>query len=157
MFEPGAVGAATGGICAGLAGLAFLAERLPGINKITNKLQTDRAQALLLLTASYGIISTPAGRWWHQAVNAINDWAAGMVGQWTGLIVTGVLALVCVLYLVNDLVTRRVEMRTRLLAAVVPVLAASIPGIVGAVVTSVLGYVAAVIALVVAGLFGIGG
>jgi len=157
MFEPGAVGAATGGMCLGLAGLAYVSERLPGINRITNRLHTDRAQALLLLTASYGIISTPAGRWWNQAVNAVNEWSAGMVGQWTGLIITGVLALVCVLYLINDLVTRRVEMRTRLLAAAVPILAASIPGTVGTVATSVLGYVASVIAWVVGGAFGIGG
>lgn len=157
MFEPGVVGASAGGMCAGLAGLAFLAERLPGINRITNKLQTDRAQALLILTASYGLVSTPAGRWWHEAVNSINGWTSGMVGQWTGLVITGVLALVFLLYLINDLITRQVEMRTRLLAAVVPVLAASIPGGVGTFVTSALGYIAGFIALAVSGLFGIGG
>jgi hypothetical protein len=144
-------------MCAGLAGLAFLAERLPGINKITNKLHTDRAQALLILTASYGIISTPAGRWWHSAVNSVNGWVSSLVGQWTGLAITGVLALICLLYLINDLITRRVEMRTRLLAAVVPVLAASIPGGVGTFVTSALGYIAGAIAWAVSALFGIGG
>lgn len=157
MLEPGAVGAATGGMCLGLAGLAFAAERLPGINKVTNKLHTDRMQAVLLLTASFGIISTAAGRWWHNAVNTMNGWLSGLAGQWTGLAFTGVLALLCLLYLINDLVTRRVEMRTRLLAAVVPVLAASIPGTVGTVVTSVLGYVAASVAWCVGQLFGIGG
>lgn len=157
MFEPGAVGAASGGMCLGLAGLAFAAERLPGINRLTNKLHTDRMQAVLLLTASFGIISTPAGRWWHNAVNAINGWMSGIAGHWTGLAFTGVLALLCLLYLINDLVTRRVEMRTRLLACVVPVLAASIPGTVGTIVTSALGYVASAVAWCVGQLFGIGG
>jgi hypothetical protein len=156
MFEPGAVGAATGGMCAGLAGLTLVAERLPGINKITNKLHTDRVQALLILTAAYGLVATPAGRWWHDAVNGVDGWASGLIGHWTGLVVTGVLALIVLLYLINDMVTRRVEMRTRLLAAALPVLAASIPGTVGAVVTSAVGYVAAVIGWAVAGMFGIG-
>lgn len=157
MLEVGAVSAASGGMCAGLAGLAFVAERLPGINRVTNKLHTDRAQALLILTAVYGVVSTPAGRWWHDAVNGVNGWASGMVGQYTGLVVTGVLALIVLLYLINDLVTRKVEMRTRLLAAAAPVLAATIPGTVGHVVTSALGFISGGVAWLVSGLFGIGG
>lgn len=157
MFEVGAVSATAGGMCAGLAGAAFLAERLPGINRITNKLHTDRAQAVLILTAVYGVVSTPAGRWWHSTVTGIDGWAADLVGQWTGLVITGALALVVLLYLANDLVTRRVEMRTRVLAAAAPVLAASIPGPVGGFLTGVLGWVAGAVAWLVAGAFGIGG
>jgi hypothetical protein len=157
VFEVGAVGATTGGMCAGLAGLAFLAERLPGINRITNRLQTDRAQALLILTAAYGLVSTPAGRWWHHWVDGVDAWASDGIGHYTGLFVTGVAGLVVLLYLINDMVTRRIEMRTRVLAAVMPVLGASIPGPVGAFVVGVLGYIAYGIAWGVGKLFGIGG
>lgn len=157
MFDIGAVSATSGGMCAGLAGLAFVAERLPGISRVTNRLHTDRAQALLILTAGYGMVSTPPGQWWYRTVNSANGWASHQIGHYTGLIVVGVPALVAVLYLTNDLMTRRVEMRTRVLAAVTPVLCASIPGPVGHFVTAALGYVAGGIAWVVAGAFGLGG
>ncbi|WP_157846413.1 hypothetical protein, partial [Streptomyces anulatus] len=62
--------AAAGGACAGSAALLYYAEKLPGLAKVTSKLHTDRAQALLLATASAAMVATPAGAWWNENVNA---------------------------------------------------------------------------------------
>lgn len=152
-----AVSAAAGGACAGSAALLYYAENLPGINKLTNRLHTDRIQALLIATASAGIVATPAGAWWNRTVTDINGWATGAVGSWTGLIITGVPALFATVIFINDLVTRRVEHRTRIVAAVLPVLAATIPGPIGAGIQTALGWVVTTVASLVASGFGIGG
>ncbi|GAB1331697.1 hypothetical protein [Streptomyces sennicomposti] len=149
-----AVSAAAGGACAGSAALLYYAEKLPGLNKVTNKLHTDRAQAILIATASTAMVATPAGRWWNETVNSINTWAESRVGEWTGLIITGVPALFVTSVFVNDLVTRKVEMRTRILGAVMPVLASTIPGPVGHGIQSVLAWVVTTVGTLVAGAFG---
>ncbi|MBO8189217.1 hypothetical protein [Streptomyces spirodelae] len=148
------VSAAAGGACAGSAALLYYAEKLPGLKKATNKLHTDRAQALLIATASAAMVATPAGAWWNEKVNALNDWAIGLVGEWTGLAITGVPALFVTLMFANDLITRKVENRTRILGAVLPVLAATIPGPVGSGIQSVLGWVVSTVGTLVAGAFG---
>ena len=150
-----AVGAATGGACAGSAALLYYAEKLPGLNKVTNKLHTDRAQALLITTASTGMVATPAGHWWHDTVTEVNNWAVGAVGEWTGLIVTGIPALGVALVFANDLATRRVEMRTRLLGAVLPVLASTIPGPIGDGIQTALAWIVTTVGHLVAGAFGL--
>jgi uncharacterized membrane protein len=149
-----AVSAAAGGACAGSAALLFYAEKLPGLNKVTNKLHTDRAQAVLIATASAAMVATPAGSWWNETVNSINDWAVSSVGEWTGLIITGIPALGVTLVFVNDLVTRRVEMRTRILGAVLPVLASTIPGPIGDGIQTGLAWVVTTVGRLVAGAFG---
>lgn len=152
-----AVSAAAGGACAGSAALLYYAEKLPGINKLTNKLHTDRIQAVLIATASAGIVATPAGAWWNGTVNDINGWATGAVGAWTGLVVTGVPALFATVIFINDLMTRRVEHRTRIVAAVLPILAATVPGPIGTGLQTALGWVVTTVGNLVAGAFGIGG
>jgi len=148
------VSAAAGGACAGSAALLYYAEKLPGLKKATNKLQTDRAQAVLIATASAAMVATPAGAWWNEKVNSFNDWAVGLVGEWTGLAITGVPALFVTLAFANDLITRKVENRTRVLGAVLPVLATTIPGPVGSGIQSVLGWVVTTVGTLVAGAFG---
>ncbi|MFI8007949.1 hypothetical protein [Streptomyces sp. NPDC086010] len=150
-----AVSAAAGGACAGSAALLFYAEKLPGLNKVTNKLHTDRAQAVLIATASSAMVATPAGAWWNENVNDLNDWAIGSVGEWTGLIITGLPALFVTAIFANDLITRKVEMRTRVLGAVLPVLASTIPGPIGEGVQSVLTWVVVKVGSLVAGAFGV--
>ncbi|WP_314223603.1 hypothetical protein [Streptomyces zaehneri] len=149
------VSAAAGGACAGSAALLYYAEKLPGLNKITNKLHTDRAQALLIATASAAMVATPAGRWWNETVNTINTWATSSIGEWTGLIVTGFPALAVTFVFVNDLVTRKVEMRTRILGAILPVLASTIPGPIGDFIQSSLAWVVTTVGRLVAGAFGL--
>ncbi|MCX4799916.1 hypothetical protein OG497_39430 [Streptomyces sp. NBC_01242] len=149
-----AVTAAAGGACAGSAALLYYAEKLPGLSKITDKLHTDRTQAVLIATASAAMVATPAGAWWNRTVNSVNDWAVGSVGEWTGLIVTGIPGLFVTAIFVNDLITRRVEHRTRILGAVLPVLASTIPGPIGAGVQSVLAWVVTKVGTLVAGAFG---
>lgn len=149
-----AVSAAAGGACAGSAALLFYAEKLPGLNKVTNKLHTDRAQAILIATASTAMVATPAGQWWNETVNTVNNWSVSSVGEWTGLIVTGIPALFVTAIFVNDLVTRKVEMRTRILGAVLPVLASTIPGPVGEGIQTALAWVVTTVGRLVAGAFG---
>jgi hypothetical protein len=151
-----AVSATAGGACAGSAALLYYAEKLPGLKKATNKLHTDRAQALLIATASTAMVSTPAGRWWNETVTDLNSWATGMVGEWTGLIITGIPALVVTGVFVNDLITKKIEMRTRVLGAILPVLASTIPGPIGHGIQASLGWVVTTVAHLVAGAFGIG-
>lgn len=151
-----AVSAASGGACAGGAALLYCAEKLPGIKKVTNRLHTDRAQALLILTASSAMVATPAGRWWHHLVDTANEWLVSLVGSWTGLVVTGIPALIVALYFVNDLVTRRVEMRTRVLAALLPVLAVTVPGPIGSGLQAVLSWIVSTVGHLVASAFGLG-
>lgn len=150
------VSGAAGGACAGSAALLYYAEKLPGLNKVTNKLHTDRAQAILIATASAAVVATPAGAWWNETVNSIDAWAVGAVGEWTGLIVTGIPALFVAAVFINDLITRKVEHRTRLLGAVLPVLASTIPGPIGEGVQTVLAWVVVTVGKLVAGAFGLG-
>lgn len=149
------VSAAAGGACAGSAALLYYAEKLPGLKKATDKLHTDRTQAILLATASAAMIATPAGAWWNETVNDLNSWATSSVGAWTGLIVTGVPALFVALFFVNDLITRKVEHRTRFLGAVLPILASTIPGPIGEGVQTILAWVFTMVGGLVAGAFGI--
>lgn len=151
-----AVSAAAGGACAGGAALLYCAEKLPGINRVTNRLHTDRAQAGLILTAFSAMVATPPGRWWHHLVDSANGWLVSMIGAWMGLVVTGIPALLVALYLVNDLVTRRVEMRTRVLAALLPVLAVTVPGPIGSGLQAVLSWIVTTIGHLVAAAFGLG-
>lgn len=151
-----AVSAASGGACAGSAALLYYAEKLPGLNKLTNRLHTDRAQAVLIATASTAMVATPAGTWWNETINNINDWSIDLVGEWTGLLVTGIPALFVTAIFVNDLITRKVEMRTRVLGAVLPVLVSTVPGSVGSGIQSALSWIVTTVGSLVAGAFGIG-
>ncbi|MEV6383100.1 hypothetical protein AB0M31_27270 [Streptomyces sp. NPDC051773] len=150
-----AVSAAAGGACAGSAALLYYAEKLPGLNKVTNKLHTDRAQAVLIATASAAMVATPAGQWWNETVNTVNTWSTSSIGEWTGLIVTGFPALFVTAVFVNDLVTKKVEMRTRILGAVLPVLASTIPGPIGEFIQTSLAWVITTVGHLVAGAFGL--
>jgi hypothetical protein len=149
------VSSAAGGACAGSAALLYYSEKLPGLKKVTNKLHTDRAQALLIATASAAVVGTSAGSWWNETVNAIDEWAVSLVGEWTGLLITGVPALFVTALFVNDLVTRKVEHRTRILGAVLPILASTIPGPIGDGIQSALAWVMGTVSTLVAGAFGL--
>lgn len=156
MIEAG-VSVAAAGACASTAAVLYVADRLPGLKRVTSRMHTDRAQAVLIATAVAGLAGTGLGAWWHQKVTALDAWMAEAVGSWTGLVVTGVAGLLVLVYLINDLVTRRVEARTLVLAAVFPALAATIPGSIGAGVVAVLEVVTSAVASVIGALFGVGG
>lgn len=150
-----AVSAAAGGACAGSAAVLYAAEKLPGLNRFTNRMHTDRAQALLIMTASAALVSTSAGSWWNRTVNAMNDGLVHTVGSWTGILLTGFTGLAVLFYFINDLITRRVEHRTRVLGAILPVLAASIPGPIGVLIVAVLSGVVNAVGTLVSGAFGV--
>ncbi|WP_406467077.1 hypothetical protein [Streptomyces sp. NBC_01594] len=150
------ISTATGGACAGTAGLLYLADRLPGLSRIAAKFQGPRAQVLLVLTAAIGLVATAAGAWWNEKVTAANSWAASWVGEWTGIALTFIPALVLLLMLISDFRQDHITGRTLLLGATVPPLTITIPGNAGAFVADVLGFVASLIGGVIAWLFNIG-
>jgi hypothetical protein len=128
---------AVGGMCVTLAVALMFIERLPGLRKMTHKLHTDRVQALLWMAAAIGVAGTAAGRWWQHAITTVNEWTGHLVGTWTGVAVTGLVGLIAFLMFVNDLITRKVEMRTRVLGAALPVLVTTVPGVLGMAMTTV--------------------
>jgi hypothetical protein len=120
--------AAAGGACACLAGVLYYSERLPVVGGWFYRAHGDRVHAALVLTASAAMIGTPAGQWWHDMVTNLNEWLVGMIGHWTGLTVAGLLGLIALFKFVDDVASRTIQHRTRVLAAALPVLAATIPG-----------------------------
>ncbi|MGW7463837.1 hypothetical protein ACWGJT_03820 [Streptomyces xantholiticus] len=150
-----AVSTAAGGACAGTAAVLFYAEKLPGLKRFADRVHTDRAQAVLIATASAAMVATSAGAWWNDTVNAVNDWAVGAVGEWTGLVITGIPALFVTVIFANDMITRSVEHRTRIVAALLPVLASTVPGPVGNGIQAALSWVVTAVSKLVAGAFGL--
>ena len=148
--------AATGGACALGAGLLYLSEKLPGLRSVAVKIQADRVQVALIGTATVGLVSTPAGAWWQSTVTTIDAWAVDLVGEYAGVIITGASGLVSLMIVVSDMITRNIRLRTRILAAALPVLAVTIPGTTGEAIAGGLGAIAGVLGEFVGGLLGVG-
>jgi hypothetical protein len=127
---------AVGGMCITLAIALMFIERLPGLRKFTHKMHFDRVQALLWLAAAVAVTGTTVGQWWQHAITSVNDWAGHLVGSWTGIAVTGLVGLIAFLMFANDLITRKVETRTRILGAALPVLVSTVPGVLGVAMTT---------------------
>jgi hypothetical protein len=135
------ISAATGGTCLGTAGVLYVADRLPWINKFAAKIKSPQIQVLLVLTASIGLISTPVGQLLNQATTAVDGFVDGLAGEWTGFGIMFAVALAALLWLISDFMNG-VETRTLLLAAVTPALAVMIPGKLGDIAASGLGFIA---------------
>ena len=135
------ISAATGGTCLGAAGVLYVADRLPWINRFAAKIKGPQIQVLLVLTASIGLISTPLGQWINEATTAVDGFAQDIAGQWTGFGIMFALALAALLWLISDFMTG-VQTRTLLLAAFTPPLTVMIPGALGDAAASTLGFIA---------------
>lgn len=135
------ISAATGGTCLGAAGVLYVADRLPWINKLAAKIKSPQIQTLLVLTASIGLVSTPAGQLINQATTAVDGFVDGLAGEWTGFGIMFALALAALIWLISDFMSG-VQTRTLLLAAFVPPLTVMIPGTLGDIAASALGFIA---------------
>lgn len=135
------ISAATGGTCLGAAGVLYVADRLPWINKLAAKIKGPQVQVVLVLTASTGLVSTPLGQWINKATTTVDGFVDGLVGEWTGFGIMFALAMAALLWLISDFVTG-VQTRTLLLAAFTPPLVVMIPGALGDVAAYGLGFIA---------------
>lgn len=135
------ISAATGGTCLGAAGVLYVADRLPWINRLAARIKSPQIQVLLVLTASIGLISTPVGQLINQATTAVDGFVDGLAGEWTGFGIMFALALAALLWLISDFMSG-VQVRTLLLAAVTPPLTVMIPGMLGQAAASALGFIA---------------
>lgn len=147
------ISAATGGTCLGAAGVLYVADRLPWINRLAAKIKSPQIQVLLVLTASIGLISTPIGQLLNQATTAVNGFAVSVVGRWTGVGIMFALALAALLWLISDFMSG-VETRTLLLAAVAPPMTVMIPGAIGDGASTALGFIATQVGSLVMWLMG---
>jgi hypothetical protein len=147
------ISAATGGTCLGTAGVLYVADRLPWINRFTAKIKSPQIQVLLVLTASIGLVSTPIGHLLNQAMTAVDGFAAGIAGEWTGFGIMFALALAALLWLISDFMTG-VQARTLLLAAIAPPMTVMIPGVLGDGASKMLGFIATQVGSLVMWLMG---
>jgi hypothetical protein len=147
------ISAATGGTCLGAAGVLYVADRLPWINRFAAKIRGPQIQVLLVLTASIGLVSTPVGRWINNATTTVDGLVDDLAGQWTGFGIMFALALAVLLWLVSDFMTG-VQTRTLLLAAFAPPLTVMIPGALGDAAATGLGVIATQVGALVMWLMG---
>lgn len=147
------ISAATGGTCLGAAGVLYVADRLPWINKLATKIKSPQIQVLLVLTASIGLVSTPLGQLMNRATTAVNGFVDGVAGEWTGFGIMFGLALAALLWLASDFMSG-VQTRTLLLAAFAPPLAVMVPGSLGDGAASTLGFIATQVGSLVMWLMG---
>ncbi|MFE9398645.1 hypothetical protein [Streptomyces flavidovirens] len=147
------ISAATGGTCLGAAGVLYVADRLPWINKFAAKIKSPQIQVALILAASVGLASTPVGLVLNSLVTRVNGMVSSLVGEWTGFGITFALALTALLWLISDFMSG-VQTRTLILAALTPVLCVMIPGTVGEGAASTLGFIATQVGSLVAWLMG---
>jgi hypothetical protein len=147
------ISAATGGTCLGTAGVLYVADRLPWINRFTAKIKSPQIQVVLVLTASIGLVSTPLGQLINRATTTVDGFMQSVVGEWTGVGITFALALAALLWLISDFMTEPTS-RTLLLAAFTPALAVMVPGTIGEGAATGLGFIATQVGSLVMWLMG---
>jgi hypothetical protein len=152
-FIDAGISAATGGTCLGAAGVLYVADRLPWINKFAAKIKSPQIQVLLVLTASIGLISTPIGQLVNRATTAVDGFVDDLAGEWTGFGIMFALALAALLWLISDFMSG-VQTRTLLLAAFTPPLTVMIPGSLGDGAAQALGFIATQVGSLVMWLMG---
>lgn len=135
------ISAATGGTCLGTAGVLYVADRLPWINRFAAKVKSPQIQVLLILTASIGLVSTPLGRLLNEATTTVDGFVESFAGKWTGFGIMFAVALAALLWLISDFMTGP-NTRTLILAAFTPPLAVMIPGTAGDAAATALGFIA---------------
>lgn len=147
------ISAATGGTCLGAAGVLYVADRLPWINRLAAKIKSPQVQVLLVLTASIGLVSTPLGRLLNQATTFVNGFVEGFAGHWTGFGIMFAVAIAALLWLISDFMTGP-GTRTLILAAFTPPLTVMIPGSLGQGAATALGFIATQVGSLVMWLMG---
>lgn len=147
------ISAATGGTCLGAAGVLYVADRLPWINRFAAKIKSPQIQVVLVLAASVGLVSTPVGQLLNKATTTVDGLLKSTIGEWTGVGVMFALAIAALLWLISDFMSG-VQTRTLILAAFTPPLATMIPGNIGEGAATALGFIATWVGNVVLWLMG---
>lgn len=117
----GAVSAAVGLVCLAAAGLIWF---------IGNK-HTPRLVVLLVMTGMAGMVGTPFGRWVRSVVDWANEALANVTTRWTGTAVTGLLAAGATYFVAVRLKDNKIDEATLVVAGIVPLAVATIPGSIG--------------------------
>lgn len=118
--------------------------------------QWPRLIVALVLTGSAGLLSSTIGGWVQRSVTSVDAKASGLVGQWTGVAVTGLLSLALLGFLGFWVYRGQIDAKTVAAAAVAPAAVVLIPGAVGSVLLTLLALVPSVLGAVIAFLFGLG-
>jgi hypothetical protein len=114
-----------------------------------------RLVVLLLMTGIAGMLGTPIGSWLRSVVDWLNQATANITTRWTGTAVTGLLAGIATFVLIVRMKDKRVDKWTLLVAAFVPIAAATIPGPLGRAAYTAVTAVTAVMGWAISQAFGI--
>lgn len=142
----GIVSAGVGIICLVAAGVLILAGRW----------QWPRLIVALILTGSAGLMSATIGGLLQRSVTRLDNKAGSFIGQWTGTVVTGLIAVVLLAVLAFWVWHQQIDTKTVGVAAAVPLTVSLIPGPAGAFAVGAVSIVPIVVGGVVAWLFGAG-
>ncbi len=142
----GAVTASVGVLC--LVGALLIAT--------VGKMQWPRATVALVLTGVTGILNASIGPTIREGVNAADSKIGAFIGEWTGTVVTGVIAAVVLVVAGFWVYQRRINMRTLGMVALIPPTITLIPGALGTFATTAIGIVPALVGSIVAFAFGLG-
>jgi hypothetical protein len=114
------------------------------------KRHTPRLVVLLVLTGSVGLVGTQMGTWVHTASNTINDYFGQLLGRFFGVtavdVISVIIAIATVYVLVIEFKEKKIGNRTLGAAGLTPMLAASIPGQLGALLVSGIATIAGLVA-----------
>jgi hypothetical protein len=114
-----------------------------------------RVVVALVLTGVAGLLNTPIGQWLHQAVTAADGAVGHAIGRWTGVVVTGLLALTVFATAAFWVYHRKIDLRTLAVVATVPLTVTLIPGALGSVAAGIVNIVPTVVGGLMSAAFGI--
>lgn len=95
-----------------------------------------RVIVFLILTGMFGLAGSTFGGWVRTAVAWADRLVGRMTGQMTGVVITGLIALIALVVVVAHLWFGTVSRTTLIAALVLPVVVTTIPGVVGDVSTT---------------------
>jgi hypothetical protein len=141
----GVVSAGVGIVCLVAAGVLILAGRW----------QWPRTIIALVITGAAGLLSSTVGAWMQGTVTQLDRRAAGFIGQWTGVVVTGLIAAVLLAVLAFWVWHGQIDTKTVGVAAAVPLSVSLIPGPFGSFAVAAVSIVPALLGGGIAWLFGL--
>jgi hypothetical protein len=121
---------------------------------IVGQRHTPRLVIALAIAGTIGILGTPVGRWLHHGVDWANGALANLTGKLFGTAVAFVGAAILTYYVAVRVWRKRIDDRTVLAAAALPLIVTLIPGTVGAACTTVVFSLGNAVGYAVGALFG---
>lgn len=115
-----------------------------------------RLVVALTLTGSAGLLNSTFGPWIRSGVNRADDFLAQFIGDWTGVVVTGLIGVVVLAVAGFWVANGKIDLRTLGVVAAVPPTVTLIPGALGSIAVTVVGVVPWLVSRGVAAAFGVG-